>query len=61
MTNVEKNHIEQEIKENKSWKDKLIISEGNKYKAVFDVFVLFLVGYSCVTSVYYASFNENHN
>jgi len=61
MSNVEKDPKEQETKEVKSWKDKLIISEDNKQKAIFDVFVLFLVGYSCVTSVYYVSFNEINN
>ena len=61
VSNVEKNPSEQESKENKTWKDKLIIGEGNKYKAIFDVFILFLVGYSCVTCVFYAAFAETTN
>jgi len=36
----------------RSWKEKLIIDSESKTKAIFDVFVLLLVGYSCVTSVY---------
>ncbi len=61
ISNVEKNPTEQESKENKTWKDKLIIAENNRYKAIFDVFILFLVGYSCVTCVFYASFTETDN
>ena len=41
-----------------SWKERLIISSENKQKAIFDVFILFLVGYSCVTCVFYAAFSE---
>jgi hypothetical protein len=39
-----------------SFKDKIIISSESRPKAVFDMFVLFLVGYSCVTSVYSVAF-----
>jgi len=45
----------------KSWKEKLVISSDNRYKAIFDVFILFLVGYSCVTCVFYAAFSETNN
>jgi hypothetical protein len=38
--------------EKKSFTEKMIISEGNRYKAIFDIFILFLVGYSCFTSIY---------
>ena len=61
VSNVEKSPMEQETKENKTWKDRLIISGDNKYKAIFDVFILFLVGYSCVTCVFYAAFKETDN
>ena len=30
-------------------------------KAIFDVFVLFLVGYSCVTSMFYAAFTPSNS
>jgi len=36
----------------RSWKEKIIIDSESKTKAIFDVFVLLLVGYSCITSVY---------
>ena len=42
-------------------KDKLIISENNKWKATFDVFMLLWVGYSCFTSVYYVTFSSPTN
>lgn len=41
----------------KSWREKIIISSDSKVKAIFDVFVLILVGYSCVTSVFYVAFS----
>lgn len=39
-----------------TWKDYIMIEPESKKKAIFDVFVLFLVGYSCVTSVYSVAF-----
>jgi len=43
----------------KSCKEHIIISSNSKWKAIFDVFVLLLVGYSCVTSMYYAAFSNS--
>ena len=34
-----------------NWYDKYIIDANNKPKQYFDVFILILVGYSCVTSM----------
>ena len=54
---VNKISLEESSKEQaKSWKEKIIIGSDSKIKAIFDVFVLFLVAYSCVTSVYYVAF-----
>ena len=39
----------------------MVISKDNTLKAVFDVTVLLFVGYSCVTCVFYAAFNETNN
>jgi hypothetical protein len=58
-------HMENEEKQqkakNKTCADSLIISENDKYKATFDVFMLLFVGYSCFTSVYYVSFGVPNN
>lgn len=35
----------------------MIISCDNKYKAIFDIVVLLLVGYSCVMTMYIVSFS----
>ena len=48
---VEANPIKQ------SFKDKIIISCDNKYKAIFDILVLIFVGYSCITTMYLVAFN----
>lgn len=45
----------------KSFMDYFIIAADNPYKSKFDVFVLLLVGYSCITSLYNAAFTPlNH-
>ena len=44
-----------------SWKQKLIINHNNKPKSIFDIGVLLLVGYSCVTTTYKVAFNEESN
>ena len=51
MQSVENSH-----KEKKTWKERIIIPHDSKWKAIFDVFILLLVGYSCVISVYYIAF-----
>ena len=54
MANEEKDH-------KKTCKEKIIISADSKWKAIFDVFILLLVGYSCVTSMFYAAFTPTDN
>ena len=51
----------QETKVKKTWKERIIIPHDSKWKAIFDVFILFLVGYSCVKSVYYLAFEPLKN
>jgi len=49
------------IKKNidEKWYHKLIISPAHSpWKRYFDVWVLILVGYSCVTSLYYVAFGQ---
>lgn len=41
-----------------SLKERIVIGANNKYKAIFDVLILLLVGYSCVTSMFYAAFES---
>ena len=51
-----------EIKDKqKTCKERIIIDANNKWKAIFDVFILLLVGYSCVTSMLYAAFTSTNN
>ena len=51
-----------EIKDQKkTCKERIIIDANNKWKAIFDVFILLLVGYSCVTSMLYAAFTPTNN
>ena len=40
--------------------DNLIISADNPIKSKFDIFVLLLVGYSCIVSIYNAAFYRAH-
>jgi hypothetical protein len=37
--------------------DRLIISQSSKWKAIFDTTILIVIGYSCVTTVYYVAFS----
>lgn len=41
----------------KSFREYLIISADSKWKSFFDIWILFLVGYSCFTSMYYVAFS----
>jgi len=43
--------------EQMSIKERIIISANSKWKAIFDMLILILVGYSCITSMYYAAFS----
>jgi hypothetical protein len=42
----------------KSFIDYIIISENSKWKAAFDIYITFLVAYSCFTTVYYVAFDD---
>ena len=44
--------------EQKTWKEKIIIPSESKKKAIFDMFIMGLVLYSCVNSMFYASFSQ---
>ena len=49
---------EVEVKETKSFINRLIISHDSKWKKVFDFIILFWVGYSWFSTVYYAAFGD---
>lgn len=56
------NKQDQESKDQqRSCRERIIIDAENKWKAIFDVFILLLVGYSCVTSMLYAAFTPTDN
>ena len=40
-----------------TWQEHLIIKYDNPFKAMFDVFILFLVLYSCITSMFNSVFD----
>eukprot|EP01017_Pseudomicrothorax_dubius_P043558 TRINITY_DN7278_c0_g2_i1.p1 TRINITY_DN7278_c0_g2~~TRINITY_DN7278_c0_g2_i1.p1 ORF type:complete len:606 (-),score=184.94 TRINITY_DN7278_c0_g2_i1:149-1966(-) len=42
---------------NRSLIQRLIISINNPYKSIFDIMILVLIGYSCITTAYYISFD----
>jgi len=39
----------------------MIISSESKWKSIFDIWVLLLVGYSCISSLYYVAFSTPDN
>jgi len=43
------------------WKERIIIPHDSWWKPVFDIIILLLVGYSCVTSMLYATFQSPTN
>lgn len=43
------------------WLERIIIAQNNKQKAIFDIFILLAVGYSCFTNVFYVSFHQTTN
>ena len=55
------NNDELRTNSHQTWKESLIISSGSSGKAIFDVIILFFVGYSCVTSVFNVSFKFTEN
>ena len=44
------------VKKTKSFKERIIIPHDSQGKALFEVVILLLVGYSCVTSMLYTAF-----
>ena len=52
---------EEEEHKHRTFLDKLIISESSKWKAIFDILMLILVGYSCITSIFYVAFSAPTN
>lgn len=44
-----------------TFQERIIIAHDNRYKAIFDVVILFFVLYSCVTSMYYVAFETIDN
>lgn len=42
----------------KTFKERIIISSDSKWKSIFDIFIIILVGYSCATNMYYVSFGN---
>ena len=56
------NIVEKKSKEKKSLRDYLkpeyfIISQNAEWKAVFDTFNLIVIGYSCMTTVFFVTFD----
>lgn len=49
------------IVEEKSFLSKIIIGCDNTYKSYFDALILFLVGYSCIMSLYNSAFTASDN
>ena len=46
-------------KKDKSCKERMLISHNSKWKGLFDIWMLFLVGYSCFTTIFlYATFKH---
>lgn len=52
---------EELIEEKISFADRIIIQHDAPWKSVFDVVILFLVGYSCISSLYYVAFVSPSN
>ena len=46
------------VKKAKSFKERIIIPHDSHGKAIFEVMILLLVGYSCVTSMLYTAFGS---
>lgn len=47
--------------EQRDCKSKLIIRQNSQWKAIFDVWMLGLVGYSCFTTIFYVAFGMPGN
>jgi hypothetical protein len=54
----EKDQQKETEKMNLSFKEIIVIEPESRWKTIFDVIVLLLVGYSCVTNIYYVAFSQ---
>ena len=54
----EKDQQKETEKRNVSFKEIIIIEPESRWKTIFDVIVLLLVGYSFVTNIYYVAFSQ---
>lgn len=45
-------------KKKRSFLDYMVISENSKWKATFDIYINLLVAYSCFTTIYFVSFDD---
>ena len=43
--------------QNEIWLQRFVISINNSYKSIWDIFILLLICYSCITSAYYVAFS----
>lgn len=50
--------MESEHNQNRSWTDSLIIGKKSARNAVFEIFILLLVAYSCFTTMFYVTFSQ---
>ena len=53
--------VKEENDQTTSWSEFIIIGYENRSKAIFDVFVLFFVLYSCITSMFNSVFETSEN
>ena len=42
-------------------KDKMFLHPDGSFLGVFDIILLFIIGYSCITSAYYITFHMTEN
>jgi hypothetical protein len=61
MNTIMDTRAQKNLTQGKSWKDYIIIPHNSWWKPVFDIIILLLVGYSCVTSMLYAAFQSPSN
>lgn len=58
--NLSSIHNKEDLKKSekkKTFSEKLIISYDSRCKAIFDIWIVLLVGYSCPTSMFYVAFS----
>tara|TARA_B110000285_G_scaffold126379_1_gene142525 strand:- start:891 stop:1169 length:279 start_codon:yes stop_codon:yes gene_type:complete len=56
VVNNEDDEYDDEEDEEKTFAERIVISSENDAKGAFDVLILFFVGYSCFTTLYYVAF-----